>query len=456
MPGAHPPPPHAAASYWGMSVVPTTGREKTGEEFKDDGMQDIVSQEEEDRLLAMELQQQEKAALFEARKAKYKHTLANRSNAYVNLGSQHRSPHAVAPPAAAKPQPKHIRRDPMAYESMDSSDMTQEQLDHRLAVALQEQEDSALRHHLQASRDSSRKTSRSNAYSLATRVSRDAVMSADNSNSYGSFEHLVPSSFVAWVSSDSGLKPKAARRRSVQFKDDEPMGSHVVPSPGNLQRQSSAASADRPLQPQAEQNTSLLSQVAHHIMGSWEHGGSKQSRRGSLQHSLASSHDDMEAEGLEVQLRDPRDETSMPPPSPRVQIDWPSRPGNGNSWIPETLHVAWASGTNNSLSGGSTGHPGISPVNSLEMDGSANIGSVGGGSLCQLFDQDESLQRALREVPSWERSMRSKSPLSIASVEDSDISLIRVREMKLFRSAAPHIRSSGSGEMDWEDQPEED
>jgi len=430
--------------------VPTNGREKTGEEYKDDEMQDMMAQEEEDRRLALELQQEERAALFEARKAKYKNTLANRSNAFVNLGSYPRSQ-----VAAARPRPKPVRSGPSPFESMDSTDMTQEQLDHRLAVALQDQEDNALRYHVQASGDTSRRTSRSNAYSQATRVHRDNLMSSDNSNSYGALEQMVPTSFVAWVTADSGLKPKATaqRRRSVQFKDDDLSGSHGAHPPVNLQRQSSTASVDRPLQHQAEQNTSLLSQVANHIMGSWEQGF-KPSRRGSLQHSLASSHDEMETEGLEVQLRDPRDETAMPPPSPRVQIDWPTRVGGCHPWIPESLNVAWASGANNSFSG-STGNPAISPVNSLEMDGSANNGSVGGGSLCQLFDQDESLQRALREVPSWERSMRSKSPLSIASVEESDISMIRVREMKLFRSAAPHIRSSGSGDMDWEDHPEQ-
>merc|ERR1712216_634257 len=83
----------------------------------------------------------------------------------------------------------------------------------------------------------------------------------------------------------------------------------------------------------------------------------------------------------------------------------------------------------------------------LDMDGSGNTHgtnntnmehvSVGGGSLCQIFDQDESLQRALREDPSWERSMRSRSPLSMASVDGGGhgASYIRARDLKLLPQA---------------------
>lgn len=455
MPGAHPHPP---PGYWGQAVVPTTGLEKTGEEFKEDGMADMISQEEEDHRLAMELQHEEKAALYEARKARYKDSLARRSNACLSFGSNPRSP-------VERPRVSHVRRQapPPSFELMETTDMTQEQQDHRLAVSLQDQEDKVLRHHLEATGDSARKTSRSNAFSQASRVNRDAQMSSDNSHSFGA---LDPSSFVAWMTSDGSTKPKAStqRRRSVQFKDDDLSLSHLSHGGGSLQRQSSAASADRPLLPQAQQNTSLLSQVASHIMGSWENTNApKPSHGGSLQH-MQDPHDIMETEGLEVQLRDPHDETSMPPPSPRIQIDWQARAGNqynnnsSNSWIPESFNTTWASApTRDHSFAGSIGNVGvgISPVNSLDLDGSTNNVSVGGGSLCHLFEQDDSLQRALREVPSWERSMRSKSPLSMASVEDSDISLIRVREMKLFRSAAPHLRSSGSGDMDWEDHPEQ-
>lgn len=469
LPHQHPHPhhhPHAAPGYWGQAVVPTSGRETTGEEFKDDGMTDIASQEEDDRRLALELQQEEKAALYEARKERYKDSLARRSNACLSFGS------ANPRPQAERPRVSHVRRQPRPFDPMETADMTQEQQDHRLAVSLQDQEDSVLRHHLDATGESSRKTSRSNAFSQASRVTRDSAMSSDNSLSYGGLEQIVPASFAAWMTNDGSAKPKAKtqRRRSVQFKDDDLSVSHVSHGTATLHRQSSTTSADRPLLPQAQENTSLLSQVANHIMGSWENSGSSKRPHHGNEHTyghghghgthMQDPHDIMETEGLEVQLRDPHDETSMPPPSPRVQIDWQSRTSNNShSWIPESLNTTWASApTRDHSFAGSTGNVGvgISPVNSLEMDGSANNISVGGGSLCHLFEQDDSLQRALREVPSWERSMRSKSPLSIGSMEDSDISMIRVREMKLFRSAAQHqhIRSSGSGDMDWEDHPE--
>jgi hypothetical protein len=435
-PGAHPPP-----AYWGQPVAPTSGHEQTGEEFKDDGMADMMSQEEEDRRMAMELQQEEKAALYEARKARYKGSLARRSNACLSFGSNPR-------PQAEKPRVSHVRRQPPPFEPMESTDMTQEQQDHRLAVSLQDQEDNVLRRQqLQSTGESSRKSSRSSAH-------------------YGSLEQVVPASFVAWVTNDAGAKPKATTlpppRRSVQFKDDDLSGSHISHGAATLQRQSSTASADRPLLPQAPPNSSLLSQVANHIMGSWDSNGAaaKPPHYASLL-PMHDPHDVMETEGLEVQLRDPQNETSMPPPSPRVQIDWQAKTANNSqSWIPESFNTTWTSAPhgNHSLGGSNSNvGVGISPVNSLDMDGSNNNISVGGGSLCHLFDQDESLQRALREVPSWERSMRSKSPLSLGSMEDSDISMIRVREMKLFRSAArvPELRSAGSGDMDWEDHPEQ-
>lgn len=459
MPPPHypPPPPHAAMSaplipivipaphpaapheYWGQPVVPAGGRKRDGEEFKDEESDDEIDQEEEDHRLAMELQQQEKAALYEARKSRYKNTLANRSNAH--LGS------ASTRPQAAKPQRPVAKMPPPQFQDMDATDLTQEEQDHRLAIALQQEEENALRQHIAAVDDRSRKTSRSNACFQAPRVRRKESMSSDNSSSFGPFD--FPASFVAWMNNDSSgrsTKPTAQRRRSVQFKDED-MTSPLIPhQPGNVQRQSSTASADRPLQSQAEQNTSLLSQVANHIIGSWENLGGSHSK------AANESHDDhMETEGLEVQLRDPHDETSLPSPSPRVQIDWSSRIDGGQSWIPESLNTNWAN-SNNSLSGST--HAGISSVNSLDMDTSGNQGSLGGASLCHLFDQDESMQRALREVPSWERSMRSKSPLSMASADETDLSLIRVRELKLFRAAATHIRRSSSGEMDWDDNPE--
>jgi hypothetical protein len=171
----------------------------------------------------------------------------------------------------------------------------------------------------------------------------------------------------------------------------------------------------------------------------WDSKPEHQSTSGS-QHQL---HGEMETEGLEVQLRDPNDETVMPPPDPRVQTEWSSR--SIHSWIPDHIGPHWSPvNRDHSLSG----HMGISPSHSLDMDTSANAASIGGGSLCQLFEQDESLHRALRTMPSWERGMRNKSPTSLH--EDNDKSMIRVRELKLFK-APPPVQPSSSGDMDWDE-----
>lgn len=460
------PPPHPTVSahqnYWGQHSAPVPPqplhhREKVGEEFKEDEFTAAGSQQEsEDYRMAMELQHQENATAYEARKARYLDSRSTRSNAFVTPGFNPRS-------QIDKPSAKSQKFHPTPPSSdFDSSALTQEQRDHRLAVALQEQEDSVLRNKLHASSDTSRRTSRSNAYSQATRINREAIMSSlDTSTTNNSvLDQNFPASLVAWVTADSSSKPKhLQRRRSVQFKeDDENRSSSQIPA--SLQRQSSVASAEtRPLQPQAEQNSSLLYQVASHILGSWETQAPQTERKPPPQDVRAlmdTDDDEMEAEGLEVQLRDAGNETSMPPPEPRVQIDWPSKVGSCHTWIPETLGAAW--GSTLSIGGGS-GHHGISSVNSLEMEGSNNMdhGSVGGGSLTHLFENDESLQRALREVPSWERSMQ----LSVASVERDEASFVRRGDYKVskqaaqsqFRYSGSSTMFGGSGNMDWECHP---
>lgn len=402
------------ANYWGHSVIPA-GREKnTGEEAKSDGanLAHMMSQEDEDHLLALQLQQEEKAALYEDRKNKHKHSLARRSNAHLGA-------------AARAPAASHVRRPEVAsspYQPIDSFGSKQEEHDRRLAASLQAQENE------EVARSRSTKTSRSMAFPQFNRAGGES-----------SHEHSFSESFMAWMHGDS--KPKAEPRRTVQFKDNEMSGSHFSHSAGTLQRQSSTASADRPLQPQATQNPSLLYQAAKGIIG-WD---AKNSHQSNSEGHYILQNEDMETEGLEVQLRDPNEETTMPPPDPRVQTEWSSR--SINSWIPEHINTNLAANghRDHSLSG----HIGISPSHSLEMDTSANAASVGGGSLCHLFDQDESLQRALRGMPSWERSMRSRSPLSFN--DDSDLSMIRVRELRLFKAPPPPIKQSNSGDMDWED-----
>ena len=188
-----------------------------------------------------------------------------------------------------------------------------------------------------------------------------------------------------------------------------------------------------------DRNNSLLSQVASHIIGSWDTPipcavGSKDDL--AIQ---AVNHAGMD-EGQEVELvemmsfEDPiieeeddirEDEThSMPPPENRyVEIDWPSRVGGCHSWLPEA----------SSFFSGIHDNP-LSPSASADMDHSAVYscaGSIGGASLCQVFAHDaihdspgtpQLDHKSLNQIPSWERSFRSRSP-SACSEMSRDSSL---------------------------------
>jgi hypothetical protein len=465
--------------------------------------------------MAQALQHEENEDAFEDRKRRYKQSSGTaRSSAFVAPGF---NPPSLPRDVLNHQYTKHAKTAKASpFETKEDEGLTQEERDHRLAVALQEQEDNALKRQREASGDVSRRTSRSNAYSQIQRANRDAIMSYPNPNPKPSaFEQMVPSSIMAWtkgsVSFTSDTLPETLRkekptkteleqRRLVQFKDDSDIsqrsltsrdgnifpapqnyGREMAYSPINLQRENSVvADHTNQIQQQDDQNSSLLSQVANHIigtMGSWDTNGvcapessndrgfrarsekPNSSRPTPPQNSAKMA---MEILGQEVQLMDVRDESSMPPPEPRFQIDWPSRVGSCHSWmIPETMGDA-ASFFGTSTRRGSYSN-GISSVNSLEMDGSTNehlscTGSVGGGSLCNVFDPhaDEIMHRALQQVPSWERSMRSKSPLSIGSVDEDD-SLIRVRNEEKPAHTMRPIRDGPEemdDDMDWEGHPE--
>eukprot|EP00934_Nitzschia_sp_Nitz4_P007945 Nitzschia sp. Nitz4//scaffold284_size24204//6850//8820//NITZ4_008414-RA/size24204-processed-gene-0.7-mRNA-1//-1//CDS//3329545682//7935//frame0 len=440
MAGAPPPPPHA---YWGQpppTHAPSPMKQEP--ETKDAGAV-AVAKESDDRRFALELQRQE---------------------------------NFTAPRRGHNPAtPERPRNTVKVQHNAEEDRLTQEQRDHRLALALQEQEDNHLRHQLTVSGNESRRTSRSNAYSQVTRVARDRYSASETSSSQMAqvtLDQNLPAQLVAWVTSDPSIKTKEApdRQRSVQFKEQAAaQNAQTGPSrPEFYRRQSSAASTEsRPLQPQAEPNASLLSQVATHILGWDSHAMHSDSKLPAADNDdcMEDNDEPMDAEGLEVQLRDVNNETSMPPPEPRIQEDWHSRTGSCHSWIPETFGAAWA-GATHSIGGGSTLHEDLSPVNSLVMmDGSINPHNMehGATSLSQILDNDDSLQRALRTEHSWERSMQ----LSITSVEGDESSFIRRRDYKPSRNHLPHrpggngssVRLSGSGNyfhsgMDWESHPE--
>lgn len=179
-----------------------------------------------------------------------------------------------------------------------------------------------------------------------------------------------------------------------------------------------------------EDNQSLLSQVASHIMGSWETP---------ITSCVAASTDDMalanaphqQDEGQEVELvemmsfedpiieeeddiREEESQSMQPPQDRRVEIDWPSRIGSCGTWLPEASSF-FSSVQDNPLS----------PTASMDMDQSAAYscaGSIGGGSLCQVFANDQIYnsappqidnnravphtsswgQRSLTDLPSWD------------------------------------------------------
>jgi len=126
--------------------------------------------------------------------------------------------------------------------------------------------------------------------------------------------------------------------------------------------------------------------------------------------------------------------------------------GSCHSWLPEQISGAASFFSGGSQRGG--GASGLSPSPSVDMDYSApgtieNFsaagsigGSLGGNSLTRVFEHeplDDSMghppppaggfhspsmsNRILNQMPSWERSVRSRSPLSLGS-DDEDISLI--------------------------------
>jgi hypothetical protein len=480
------------------------------EEFKDEDDGDLHmdcktsrSQEDGDHRLAIALQQQQNLEAVEARRKRQidpNHARSARgcaqyfgTNPLPVYDSKRPRTGPMSPVASASgPNPNPIKQ-----ESSDAH-LTQEQRDHRLAVALQDQEDNAIRYRREASDDTSRRTSRSNAYSQVQRVNRDAIISTQETNS--AFDQMsLHSSFFSFggqSATENDKKPAAFKteqdaysspRRAVQFKSGHggrptsssrsdgtilppapTFGQDIAYTPVHFQPQDNMLVGDpkdQQLQAQGDDvNSSLLSQVANHILGgfSWDTNhycanelsggapGRPRSRSASSQPSTVASRNPraernmaVETEGHEVQLVDARDESDMPPPEPRVQIDWPSRVGSCHSWIPETIGAGAASFFGGQTNGTRGSHHsftnyGISPVNSLEMDVSGTgteqfscADSVGGGSLCQVFDPADPTSpmnhRVLNQVPSWERSMRSKSPLSTGSVDEDDDVMIRVR-----------------------------
>jgi hypothetical protein len=653
-PGGAPPPagyPHPPTPYWAAQAPQQAAQQGSGDSKEDrtsaaaptpgvapavaagatfhypPAQSSPVNQEEEDHRMAMALQQEENARAFEDRNRRYgSFRKASRSAAFCAPGYRPRllndralddSAHAPgtpsrkrpamsashlvsshkatrtkpAPSCSAVPNSLMAAAAPAAANAITPEHLTQEELDHRMAISLQVQEDKAFHNQVVATENMTRKSSRSNAHpkfqkhstptfglesmvssglmSWSRRAQIAPAPQGDNGNddmnhdnldvdmdmdkkpaaSISPFSKLLPEDFDHHHNHDhslGSLPSISSKGRGVHFKEDSDMlslfaeGSTIIPLPhshgsqrvrdasinsytpialdesqkstssrmSQFQRRSAPShhSTTPPVpQTKEQQDPSLLSQVANHILGtfgsSWaesdtttpsrDNNGKRNSSHKAVAHSLHNnkmnrhhSPNEMESEMGQEVVMDVRDESNMPPPHPRgagVQIDWTSQAGC-HSWIPESIG-ANASAFFGSMHGEdenrltqdpdhslmrdhSYGRADISPVNSLDMDLSqSSLGGTrrrvkGSSSLLHVFDQKNieatpddihhhMHQSVLEQVPSWERSYRSRSPtfsLGDMGADDEDDSLIRVNSYDV-KEGLPHQNSHSSAQM---------
>jgi hypothetical protein len=347
------------------------------------------------------------------------------------------------------------------------------------------------------------------------------------------------------------------RRKIVKFQEDhhrqhEMMnGGGTVGTSTNSIMQQHSSYDDEDLEPQSVDvatNTSLMSQVATHILGSfgsWQMDGASsicgggstsvfpifyendsktpkmpQAPPSEYEHHNVDMEEEMnyevEWEGQEVQLVDDRlnndDKQRMPPPSP-VSANRLRRGGGGShhshgrdshimggstafsslgschSWIPEQMAAAssYFSGRADPdddilddpmhlMQHGDYNSTGVA-TSSIAHSAAENFSmageSIGGASLTQVFDnnshhidprdhhhhQHRSMTQAqhhvmaspsfshreLHQIPSWERSLRSKSPSSF----NDDESLISKADSKGALSSVHSMNGSHNDDMAW-------
>jgi hypothetical protein len=133
--------------------------------------------------------------------------------------------------------------------------------------------------------------------------------------------------------------------------------------------------------------------------------------------------------------------------------------GSCHSWLPEQIGgaVSYFGGSTASMdmdlhsAGGATEHLSTGGTEQFSTNG-----SLGGGSLTRVFEHEtlpddmpsamtpNMSHRNLSQIPSWERSVRSRSPLSVGS--DDDESLVSKAESVLSKSSdRGSVTSSLSG-----------
>jgi len=342
------------------------------------------------------------------------------------------------------------------------SQAKQEEKDHRLAAELQEMEDSFAKHNVDASADSSRRSGRSNAMSQANRLNHD--------------------SFVNMMQGQGQVQAQPGHGNNNNHNHRNDPGEGMEVAIRNHRAAGSTATDDS--------SSSLIAQLGNQIfgtLGSWDPYAARSANHAVPDEVPASkSHDGQQYDSSSPtqsvtgshstaphghsggqQLLDAREGS----PQPRGnEVDWPSRVGSCHSWLPDTLGATSLFGFTNPPPSGAHANGqhfqtiGLSPVNSLEMDVSAagnSQGSVGGGSLCQVFDPqvfdppvDKLLMhmmppedvhmmpspQAIQQVPSWERSMRShrsRSPINLtASLDEEEESILHVSSLKATPSTS--------------------
>jgi hypothetical protein len=296
-------------------------------------------------------------------------------------------------------------------------------------------------------------------------------------------------------------QPDAKKRRMVKFQDDKPQERRRLANSAN--RPSSAGSVHsnsnslidgnniepHSLESSEGRNDSLMNQVANQLLvsfGSWDTStfcGNNDSddrvpfpKSGSAPAAAHEEEEEMavEWEGQEVQLTakdlDYNSEGSderMPPPQLRQRqapdmassLGGFSSLGSCHSWLPEQIGgaVSYFGGSTASMDmdyhspGGATEHLSTSGTEQFSTGG-----SLGGGSLTRVFEHEtlpddtpsamtpNMSHRNLSQIPSWERSVRSRSPLSAGS--DDDESLVSKAESVVSKSSdRGSVASSLSG-----------
>lgn len=274
------------------------------------------------------------------------------------------------------------------------------------------------------------------------------------------------------------------KRRMVKFRDDDSASIRHISNRRKFDHHEDAlmdpnTNLDPLNHEDQDPNASLMTQVADRILstfGSWDTstfcGGEVSEENLTFRNSLINANkgqprrkpapsEDMtvEWEGQEVQLMEPArpaiddSREQMPPPEVRRRSHYDgassiafSSLGSCHSWLPDHVSAtaslfSWKAEDQSAA----TGHENFS-VNE----------SVGGASLTRVFENESQADanshmtpvmthRSLSQMPSWERNIRSRSPLSIGS---DDMSLISKTSSKVSES---HLALSNEDEVEDKD-----